>query len=55
MKRSYITLIGVLLFLVLLMANWIFEISPENNLILGGSVVFFLVVFLIQRRKERRT
>jgi hypothetical protein len=54
MKKSYITLGGILLFLCLLIGNWILKISPENNTTLGALIVAFLIVFFVQKRKEKR-
>lgn len=54
MKRSYIALGGALLFVCLLIANLIFKVSPDNNLLIGFFIVALIVVFVVQRRKERK-
>lgn len=55
MKKSYFSLGGVLLFALLLIANWIFKVSPESNVLLAVFIGVFLFLFLIQQRKEKRT
>lgn len=54
MKKSYISLGGTLLFLCLLVVNLIFKVSPENNTTIVFFTVGFLILFLFQRRKEKR-
>lgn len=55
MKKSYISLGGVLLFACLFIANWIFEVSPESNVMLAVFAGVFLFLFFVQLRKEKRT
>lgn len=55
MKRNYISLGGTLLFLCLLILNLIFKISPENNATLGVFIGIFILLFVLQKRKEKRT
>jgi drug/metabolite transporter superfamily protein YnfA len=54
MKRSYIALGGVLLFVCLLIVNLIFKVSPDNNEIIGVFIVLFLILFFAQRRKDTK-
>lgn len=54
MKKSKITLIGVLFFVTLLVLNLIFAVSPGNNEMLVVLIGFFLLVYLLQIRKEKR-
>ena len=55
MKRSYMSLIGALLFTCLLIGNLLFKISPENNATIGVFIGLFLLLFFLQMRKEKRT
>jgi hypothetical protein len=55
MKRSYISLGGALLFVCLLIGNWMFKVSPESNTTLAVFVGIFLLLFFLQMRKEKRT
>jgi len=55
MKRSYISLAGALLFVFLLVGNWLFKVSPESNTTLATFIGVFLFLFFIQMRKERQT
>ena len=54
MKKSYISLGGSLLFVCLLIVNLVFKVSPENNTIIIFFIVGFLILFLLQRRNEKR-
>jgi len=54
MKKSKISLIGVLFFVTLLIVNLIFEVSSEINEMLLVLIGFFLLVYLLQLRKEKR-
>jgi len=55
MKRSYIALIGALLFVFLLIGNMMFKVSPESNTTLAVFIGIFLLLFFLQMRKEKRT
>jgi len=55
MKRSYIALGGALLFVFLLIGNWMFKVSPESNSTIAVFIGLFLFLFFLQMRKEKRT
>jgi len=55
MKRSYISLGGALLFVFLLIGNWMFKVSPESNSTIAVFIGIFVFLFFLQMRKEKRT
>jgi hypothetical protein len=55
MKRSYIALGGALLFVFLLIGNWLFKVSPESNSTIAVFIGLFVFLFFLQMRKEKRT
>ena len=46
---------GALLFVLLLIGNWMFKVSPESNTAIAVFIGIFLFLFFLQMRKEKRT
>jgi len=55
MKKSQLSLWGIIFFLVLLIVNWIFDISPENTPTIIAFIAIFFIIFFFQKRKEKST
>jgi len=54
MKRSYIALAGILIFISLLIGNLLLKVSPESNEILLLFIGLFAIFFFVQFRKEKK-